>query len=199
MRSAMVFVSAVTACLGCAHGSDAGPAGPSQPAAVTDGSQTPVQHVDAPQAERGPEQPLETTAGDDRVASDSTATEGQFATAEAAAAGNPDTGEYDKDIIRQHIRRHLPAILYCFEVQLLEKPELEGTVTVAFIIGLEGTVVSAEASGVDPEVSRCIAQVTLEQMTFPKPPNVIHVRYPYNFSTTPTEEVDPGAARTAAE
>ena len=57
------------------------------------------------------------------------------------------SGDLDKAIIRRHIRKKLSQIKYCYEKQLLVKPDLEGTVATAFTISGKGAVISVLATG----------------------------------------------------
>lgn len=96
--------------------------------------------------------------------------------------GRPEglTGDYDGDIIRRYVKRKLPQIAYCYEKRLLVKPDIAGTVMAEWTINMAGLVQSPTASGVDPEVARCIADV-VSTISFPKPPQVglYKVRYPF--------------------
>jgi len=70
----------------------------------------------------------------------------------------------------------------CYEKQLATSPNLGGTVSVQFFIKPDGTVPNAAASGVDPEVSTCVAKV-FKGLTFPKPNGGagVQVIYPITF------------------
>ncbi len=97
--------------------------------------------------------------------------------------GQPNTqGDLDKAIIRRYIKRHLNEFSYCYEKQLLAKPQLEGTVSTQFFIDPKGTVDSAMATGVDPEVASCVASV-IKSIEFPKPKGGggVQVSYPFTF------------------
>jgi hypothetical protein len=57
---------------------------------------------------------------------------------------------------------------------------LAGTVQVQFFIKPDGTVASAAASGVDPAVASCVADV-IKSLAFPKPNGGggVQVNYPF--------------------
>jgi hypothetical protein len=91
-------------------------------------------------------------------------------------------GGYDKNIIRRYIRRNSSKLQYCYEKQLLAKPSLAGTVSAQFFISPNGNVTSSQGSGVDPEVSACVADV-IHGIEFPKPKGGggVQVNYPFTF------------------
>ena len=95
------------------------------------------------------------------------------------------TGDLDKNIIRRYIRRKLPRIKYCYEKQLLVKPGISGTVNAQFQISPQGTVLNSSASGVNKDVSTCVAGV-IKTIKFPKPKGggLVQVRYPFTFRPT---------------
>jgi hypothetical protein len=118
-----------------------------------------------------------------------TGTSGPGGSARSTAAvpqvsiGQPSaTGDLDKNLIRRYIKRNLPRIRYCYEKQLLVKPDLEGTVQTQFFISPNGTVSSSQATGVHTEVASCIAQV-IKNIEFPKPKGGggVQVTYPFSF------------------
>jgi len=94
-------------------------------------------------------------------------------------------GDLDKAIIKRYIKRSVDKIAYCYEKQLLAKPNLGGTVNVSFYIDPNGVVKSSAGQGVDGEVSSCVAGV-ISQISFPKPKNGggVQVNYPFNFHPT---------------
>ena len=91
-------------------------------------------------------------------------------------------GDLDKAIIKRYIKRSVDKIAYCYEKQLLAKPNLSGTVNVTFYIDPNGNVKSSNGSGVDAAVSSCVADV-ISNINFPKPKNGggVQVNYPFNF------------------
>jgi hypothetical protein len=94
-------------------------------------------------------------------------------------------GDLDKNIIRRYIKRNINRIKYCYEKQLLVTPKLEGTVTAEFVITAQGTVATASATGVDPEVASCVAAV-IKAIEFPRPKGggIVKVTYPFTFRAT---------------
>jgi hypothetical protein len=104
-------------------------------------------------------------------------------TGPSVSIGQPSSvGDLDKAIIRRYIKRNVPKIQYCYEKQLLVKPNLEGVVSTQFFIAPSGSVASANASGVDPDVASCVADV-IKGIEFPKPKGGggVQVNYPFNF------------------
>ncbi|HVV88624.1 MAG TPA: AgmX/PglI C-terminal domain-containing protein [Kofleriaceae bacterium] len=111
---------------------------------------------------------------------------GRTAAVPSVRIGQPNSvGDLDKAIIRRYIKRNIQKISYCYEKQLLAHPTLEGTVATQFFISPMGTVPQAQASGVDPEVSSCVASV-LKSIEFPKPKGGggVQVNYPFTFRPT---------------
>lgn len=94
-------------------------------------------------------------------------------------------GDLDKNIIRRYIKRNIQKMQYCYEKELVKKPELAGTVTAEFVIDPQGNVPSSKANGVSPDVSSCIAGV-IKQIQFPKPTGggIVKVSYPFTFRPT---------------
>jgi hypothetical protein len=108
---------------------------------------------------------------------------GRSSAVPTVSIGQPSaTGDLDKAIIRRYIKRNIQKIQYCYEKQLLAKPDLSGTVQTQFFITPNGTVASASASGVDPEVASCVAGV-VKDIEFPKPKGGggVQVNYPFIF------------------
>ena len=94
-------------------------------------------------------------------------------------------GEIDMSIVRRHIHNNLDKIRNCYELQLIAKPELAGEVMADFTFTNQGAVISSTASGVDPQVSSCIAQV-IKNIEFPHidVAGVYKIRYPFEFRST---------------
>ena len=88
----------------------------------------------------------------------------------------------DPAIIRRYIKRNIEKIAYCYEKELLARPDLEGTVTALFTLTANGQVVSSKASGVDSAVSSCIAGV-ITNISFPKvaETGVYPIKYPFQL------------------
>jgi len=108
---------------------------------------------------------------------------GRTAGVPTVSIGQPNAqGDLDKAIIRRYIKRNIQKIEYCYEKQLLAKPGLSGTVNAQFFITPNGNVSNATGTGVDPEVSSCVADV-IQGIEFPKPKNGggVQVNYPFTF------------------
>jgi outer membrane biosynthesis protein TonB len=80
------------------------------------------------------------------------------------------------------VKGSVQKIKYCYEKALVASPSLKGTVQVQFFIKPDGTVASAAASGVDPDVATCVANV-IRSLAFPKPNGGggVQVNYPFTF------------------
>jgi TonB family protein len=92
-------------------------------------------------------------------------------------------GSLDKDIVRRTIRRHLNEVKYCYEQELLRKPELAGRITVQFTIAPTGSVMTSmiQASSLgNAAVETCVAQA-VRRWEFPKPDGggLVIVSYPF--------------------
>ena len=101
----------------------------------------------------------------------------------SVSIGQPNAqGDLDKAIIRRYIKRNIQKITYCYEKQLLASPGLSGTVVVQFFISPLGKVAQSSASGVQPDVARCVADV-VRQIEFPRPKGGggVQVNYPFTF------------------
>lgn len=112
--------------------------------------------------------------------------------------GQPEaTGDMDKAIIRNNIKRKFQNIQYCYEKQLIVTPRLGGTVTAEFFIMPTGEVTTVKARGVDKRVSTCIADV-VKKIVFPKPQGGggVQVRIPFTFKS-PSEPVRDRSRRVA--
>ena len=111
---------------------------------------------------------------------------GRQAAVPSVRIGSPSSvGDLDKAIIRRYIKRNIQKISYCYEKQLLASPTLEGTVATRFFIGTQGVVMDSQASGVNGEVSGCVAAV-IKAIEFPKPKGGggVQVNYPFTFRPT---------------
>ncbi|MBL0215520.1 MAG: AgmX/PglI C-terminal domain-containing protein [Myxococcales bacterium] len=107
---------------------------------------------------------------------------GRMAALPTVSVGQPEAqGNLNKAIIRRYIKRNIQKIQYCYERELLAKPNLTGMVRSQFLIGETGAVSSATATGVDPNVASCVAGV-IKDIEFPKPSSgVVQVNYPFTF------------------
>jgi TonB family protein len=95
-------------------------------------------------------------------------------------------GSLDKEIIRRIIRRHINEVKYCYEQELVRKPELGGRVAVQFTIAATGQVVASvlsQSTMGNPRVENCVVQA-VRRWEFPKPlgGGIVIVTYPFNFT-----------------
>ncbi len=99
-------------------------------------------------------------------------------------AGRADVrGSLSKEVIRRVIRRHINEVKFCYEQELNARPDLEGRVTVRFIISPTGAVQTAmvQASTLSNQrVEGCITQA-VQRWTFPAPDGggIVIVNYPF--------------------
>jgi TonB family protein len=106
-------------------------------------------------------------------------------------AGTPDVipgtaqvrGALDKEIIRRVIRSHIKEVKFCYEQELLRKPDLYGRVTIQFTITPMGSVSSSAVQGStmgNSKVEQCIARA-VQRWEFPKPQGggIVIVAYPF--------------------
>jgi hypothetical protein len=95
-------------------------------------------------------------------------------------------GALDRDIIRRIVRAHINEVRSCYNAGLTKDPNLQGRVSVNFVITGVGTVGSSvvqESTLKDSSVANCIAKA-VKRWKFPKPRgggNVI-VTYPFNLT-----------------
>ncbi len=110
------------------------------------------------------------------------------------------TGDLDKSLIRRYIRRNLEKITYCYEKELLARPQLAGTVATRFTIEPDGHVSGVEASGFDDAVAACVKQVMANIAFPPTLDERVQVNYPFTFRSpnTPPASTDEIAAAIAA-
>jgi hypothetical protein len=125
---------------------------------------------------------LEAGVAEVTLESAATGATGRIADVPSTRIGQPTiTGEYDKATLRRYIKRNIIKIQFCYEKRQLAKPTLAGTVTTQFFIKPDGKVAAANASGVDREVSRCVAEV-FKAIEFPKPESGgVQVTQPFTF------------------
>jgi hypothetical protein len=90
----------------------------------------------------------------------------------------------EKVAIRNAIKPHISAIQDCYDKQLASKPTIAGTVTASFTIEPDGSVSSATATGVDPDVASCVAD-QVKAIRFPTAKEKTVVNYPFAFRPAP--------------
>lgn len=102
-------------------------------------------------------------------------------------AGNADVrGSLSKEVIRRVIQRHINEVKFCYEQELNARPDLEGRVTVRFIISPTGGVQNAlvqESTLSNQRVEGCIA-TAVRRWAFPSPDGggIVIVNYPFVLS-----------------
>ena len=92
-------------------------------------------------------------------------------------------GSLSKEVIRRVVQRHINEVKFCYEQELNSRPDLQGRVTVSFIIAPTGAVQSAtvaDSSLGNRGVETCIAGA-VRRWTFPSPEGggVVVVSYPF--------------------
>ena len=105
-------------------------------------------------------------------------------------------GSLPPEVIKRIVRAKLGSFKACYERGLSKKPELAGKVSVEFVIGLKGNVVSAKSGKAtdldDKEVVGCVVK-GFSTLSFPNPENgIVKVTYPLKFAP------DTGEPATAA-
>ncbi|MFW6067331.1 MAG: TonB family protein, partial [Myxococcota bacterium] len=114
---------------------------------------------------------------------------GRKASVPKIRSGSADVrGSLSKEVIRRVIRRHINEVRFCYEQQLNQQPDLEGRVTVKFIISPTGAVQSAVVSNTSlgsPPAENCIAQA-VRRWTFPAPEGggIVVVNYPFMLNAS---------------
>jgi hypothetical protein len=97
-------------------------------------------------------------------------------------------GSLSKEVIRRVIQRHINEVRFCYEQELNQRPDLQGRVTVKFIISPSGAVQSALVSETTlgaPRPEQCIAQA-VRRWTFPSPEGggIVIVNYPFMLTSS---------------
>jgi TonB family protein len=95
-------------------------------------------------------------------------------------------GKLDGDIIRRIVRAHINEVRSCYNAGLTMNAELEGRVTIDFVIASTGKVGDskvAKSTLSDDSVGNCIAKA-VKRWTFPKPHDggEVEVSYPFQLS-----------------
>jgi len=97
-------------------------------------------------------------------------------------------GSLSKEVIRRIIQRHINEVKFCYEKELAARPDLEGRVSIKFIISGTGAVqmaAVAETTLGNAKVENCIAQA-VKRWTFPQPKGggVVIVTYPFQLTAS---------------
>jgi TonB family protein len=95
-------------------------------------------------------------------------------------------GALAKEVIRRVIGRHISEVRFCYQAQLNAHPDLQGRVTVKFVIAPTGAVQAAASEKSDlgnAKVEQCIAQA-VRRWSFPAPEGggIVVVSYPFLLS-----------------
>lgn len=95
-------------------------------------------------------------------------------------------GALDREIIQRVVRQNRRDIQHCYETRLYDDPELEGKLTVVWVIAPSGDVLSTkikESTLDDEELHRCVAG-RIQRWVFPEPDGggIVRVNYPFSFS-----------------
>jgi hypothetical protein len=94
------------------------------------------------------------------------------------------SGRLPPEVIRRTVRQNFGRFRLCYEQALGRNPSLEGRVTVRFVIGRDGGVMSARSSSdlADAAVGRCV-ETAFSGLSFPAPEaGSVSVSYPLVFS-----------------
>jgi TonB family protein len=97
-------------------------------------------------------------------------------------------GSLSKEVIRRVIQRHINEVRFCYEQELNQRPDLEGRVTISFIISPAGAVQSsavANSTMGNARVESCIAQA-VRRWSFPAPEGggIVVVNYPFMLAAS---------------
>lgn len=97
-------------------------------------------------------------------------------------------GSLSKEVIRRIIHRHINEVRFCYEQELNQRPDLQGRVSVKFIISASGAVQTAATSAStlgNPKAEGCIV-AAVRRWTFPSPEGggIVVVNYPFVLSQT---------------
>jgi hypothetical protein len=95
------------------------------------------------------------------------------------------SGRLPPEAIQRIVRLNFGRFRVCYEHGLARNPNLEGTVSVRFVIGHDGAVSNVGNGGStlpDPEVVSCVVRV-FYGLSFPDPEGgIVTVTYPIAFS-----------------
>lgn len=96
-----------------------------------------------------------------------------------------ETGGLTADQIRGVIQANIDQVQACYERALVRDATAAGRVTVAFVIGPDGSVSDAAISdnALDRPAGECIRRAVLSwRYPRPEPPGPVSVRFPFNLS-----------------
>ena len=90
----------------------------------------------------------------------------------------------DRGTIAKVVRSASAGFRFCFEKALQQQPGLAGKVTVEFTIEPDGSVQTAVATGLTPEVEQCMVE-RARKLRFPPGSVSTKVRFPFIFKVAP--------------
>jgi len=97
----------------------------------------------------------------------------------------PERGRLPPEVIQRIVRQNFGRYHLCYEKGLRNNPNLQGRVSVRFVIGLDGTVAHVDSGGSDmPDgnVTSCVARA-FYGLRFPQPEGgIVTVTYPIMFT-----------------
>lgn len=100
--------------------------------------------------------------------------------------GVPSNGHLDAGEIRRVVRGQMATYQQCYEAALAKTPKLAGKVSVHFVVGVDGSVLSAENKAstlADETVVECVVRA-FSKLRFPVPEGgTVDVVYPLDFGT----------------
>jgi pSer/pThr/pTyr-binding forkhead associated (FHA) protein/outer membrane biosynthesis protein TonB len=92
-------------------------------------------------------------------------------------------GKLDREVVKEYIRKQLAKIRWCYQTAFQKKPDLEGKLTVSFVISPTGSVMKATVINStlgDPELHKCIeGKVMTWKFPAPQGGGVVKVNYPF--------------------
>ena len=96
------------------------------------------------------------------------------------------TNGLSRELIRRTVQRHLAEVRHCYEQRLIARPDLEGRVSVQFVIAPNGSVQSAVADAArsdlgDAQTSTCVSNA-VSRWSFTASEGVTMVSYPFVFA-----------------
>jgi hypothetical protein len=94
------------------------------------------------------------------------------------------SGRLPPEVIQRIVRQNFGRFRLCYENGLRNNPNLQGTVSVTFVIGRDGSVSNVGGGGGLPDsgVTSCVTRA-FYGLAFPTPEGgVVRVTYPISFS-----------------
>ena len=101
----------------------------------------------------------------------------------SASFGLEGSGKLDRDVVKKYIRKQLAKIRWCYQKAFQKNPNLEGKLTVSFVISPTGSVMSSRvvrSTLNDKALEGCIENKILTwRFPAPKGGGVVKVNYPF--------------------